>query len=42
MFHLFVLFSLWECMVDLLIKMKFAETSFDQDSVKKMFGMLLV
>jgi hypothetical protein len=42
MFHLFVLFSLWECMVDLFIKMKFTETSFDQDSMKNMFGMLLL
>jgi hypothetical protein len=40
--HLFVLFSLKECMVDLFIKMNFAEASFDQDSVEKMFGMLLV
>ncbi len=42
MFHLFVLFSLWECMVDLFIKMTFAETSFDQDSIKNMYGVLLV
>jgi hypothetical protein len=34
MFHLFVLFSLTEYMVDLFIEMKFAETSFDQDSIK--------
>jgi hypothetical protein len=42
MFHLFVLFSLRECMVDLFIKMTFAETSFDQDSIKNMYGVLLV
>ncbi len=42
MIHLFVLFSLWECMVDLFIKMNFAEASFDQASTKKMLGMLLV
>jgi hypothetical protein len=29
-------------MVYLFIKMKFAEASFDQDSMKNMFGMLLV
>jgi hypothetical protein len=29
-------------MVDLFIKMKFADASFDQDSIKNMFGMLLV
>jgi hypothetical protein len=28
-------------MVDLFIEMKFAETSFDQDSIKNMYGMLL-
>jgi hypothetical protein len=42
MIHLFVLFSLMECMFDLFIKMKFTEASFDQDSMKNMFGMLLV
>jgi hypothetical protein len=35
MIHLFVLFSVRECMLDLLILMKFAEASFDQDSMKK-------
>jgi hypothetical protein len=29
-------------MLDLFIKMKLTEASFDQDSVEKMFGMLLV
>jgi hypothetical protein len=29
-------------MLDLLIEMKFAEASFDQDSMKNIFGMLLV
>ena len=33
--HLFNLFSIRECMLDLLIKMKFSEASFDQDSMKK-------
>ena len=34
MIHLFVQFSIRECILDLLIKMKFAEASFDQDSMK--------
>jgi hypothetical protein len=35
MIYLFDLFSIRECMVDLMIKVKFAEASFDQDSIKK-------
>jgi hypothetical protein len=35
MIHLFDLFSIRECMLDLFIEMKFAEASFDQDSMKK-------
>jgi hypothetical protein len=42
MIHLFVLFSIRECMVDLFIKMKFAGASFDQDSMKKIIGMQFV